>query len=252
MKKQFALRSLTVATALATAALAAPAAHADALTGNIAVVSKYVLRGITTDASGTSESDGAALQAGLTYAMDSGLYVGWWGSSLDYVVTTDPTSTTTGFENDISVGYSMGLGKDMTLDFGGVYYYYIDVDNADVLEPYVNFTFGPVTVGAKVLTDDVIWGNEMDTYLTAAYTQKLPSDFTFKGVLGFYMYEKNGKYLPETAASESSGFRHLDLTLTHPLGKTGLDMSVTYVLGGQDRYGVDQKDTMVLGLSGAF
>jgi hypothetical protein len=66
------------------------------------------------------------------------------------------------------------------------------------------------------------------------------------------MYEKNGKYLPETAASESSGFRHLDLTVTHPLGKTGLDMSVTYIVGGQDRYGVDQKDTMVLGLSGAF
>jgi len=252
MKKQFALRSLTAATALAVAALAAPVAHADGFTGSLGVVSKYVLRGITTDASGSSESDGAAVQAGINYNFDAGLYLGWWGSSLDYTATTDATTTTTGFENDLIVGYSMGLGKDMTLDFGGVYYYYIDLDNADVLEPYVNFTFGPITVGAKVLTDDVIWGNEMDTYLTAAYAQKLPADFTFKGVAGFYMYEKNGKYLPETAASKSSGFRHVDLTLSHPLGKTGLDMSVTYILGGQDRYGVDQKDMMVLGLSGAF
>ena len=54
-------------------------AHAD-VTGNIAVVSKYVLRGITND----TESDTATLQGGFDYAHSSGVYVGYWGSGLDY------------------------------------------------------------------------------------------------------------------------------------------------------------------------
>ena len=160
--------------------------------------------------------------------------------------------TTRGVENDFSAGYTMSLGNDMTLDFGGVYYYYLDVENSDALEPYVNFTTGPFTAGAKYLTKDVLWGNSGDIYLTGAYATKLPADFTFKGLIGFYVYDKSGRFNAQTAASESSGFRHLDLTLSHPLGKSGLDMSVTYILGGESRYGVDQRDTMVFGVSGAF
>ena len=244
MKKQFAVRSLVAATALAVVALS-PVAHADAgVTGSLGVVSKYVLRGITTPA---SEHDGAAVQAGITYDTGTGFSLGWWGSSLSYA-----DNMASGFENDIIADYSLGLGEDMTLAFGGVYYYYVDIDDADVLEPYVNFSYGPLTVGAKVLTDDVVWGNKTDTYLTVSFSQDLPMDFSFTALAGFYRYKKDGEFLPETAASKSSGFRHLDLTLSHPLGKTGLDMSVTYIVGGEDRYGGDQEDTMVLGVSGSF
>lgn len=251
MKKQFVVRSLAAATALAVVVLS-PAASAAGFTGNLGVVSKYVLRGITNDA----ESDDAALQAGVTYTTDFGLYGGWWGSSLDYASTTDTPATSRGFEHDFIVGYSMPIGK-MTLDVGAVYYYYMDIDDSDAFEPYVNLTvIDPLVVGAKYLAKDVLWGNKGDVYLTATYTQKLPSDFTFKALAGFYLYEKTGKFLSDPDSSgnsaESSGFRHLDLTVSHPLGKSGLDMSVTYTLGGDNRYGLEQADTVVVGVSGAF
>lgn len=245
MKKQFVSRSLAAATALAIVALSAPAHAESGISGSLGVVSKYVLRGITM----VPENAGAAIQSGLSYDTGTGLYLGWWGSSLDY---NEPDEAAAGFENDFSVGYGMELGKDMSVDFGGVYYYYLNIDDADVLEPYVNFSIGPITLGAKLLTDDVIWGNEGDNYLTASFSQDLASDFSFSAIAGYYIYEKDGEFLPETGDSKSSGFRHLDLSVSHPLGKTGLDMSVTYIVGGEDRYGNDQEDTMVLGLSGSF
>lgn len=248
MKKQFAVRSLVAATAMAVGVLTVPAANAAGFTGSAAVLSKYVLRGITNNA----ESDDTALQAGVNYNFDSGLYLGWWGSSLDYASTTDVPTTTRGFENDFIVGYSMPIGK-MTLDVGVVYYYYMDIDNSDAFEPYVNFTvIEPLVLGAKYLTKDVLWGNSGDIYLTATYTQKLPADFTVKGVFGYYIYDKNGEFNAETSDSESSAFRHIDLTVSHPLGKTGLDLGVTYTLGGDDRLSAKQANTMVIGLSGAF
>lgn len=245
-KQSFRKRALTLATTLAVASLAAPiAAQADA-SGSMGLVSKYVFRGLTTDASGSAESDVTAVQAGLKYSHGSGAYAGWWGSSLDYVNPTAATTTTKGVENDLYVGYSKAFGK-LTLDVGAVYYVYVDVADADVLEPYVNLTFGPVTFGAAYLTKDVVWGNEGDTYTSLTYTHKLPSDFTFTGKAGYYFYGDGA-----LANAIDSGFRHLDLTLTHPLGKTGFDMSVAFIVGGEDRAEIHQRNTMVLGLSSSF
>jgi len=64
------------------------------LTGNINVVSKYILRGITQTygpklADGSKGTDGPemdspALQGGLDYVLKNGLYVGYWFSTLGY------------------------------------------------------------------------------------------------------------------------------------------------------------------------
>lgn len=71
MKRVFLLVSL------ATAALAiSQNASAGAVTGNVAVVSDYVVRGIT------QTWGGPAIQGGLDYAADNGLAVGVWGSNV--------------------------------------------------------------------------------------------------------------------------------------------------------------------------
>jgi uncharacterized protein (TIGR02001 family) len=253
MKKQFVVRSLAAATAMAVVALSAPAANAAAgFTGSAAVVSKYVLRGGTM----VPENSGAAVQSGINYDTGIGLYLGWWGSSLDYTVSSTPVAAS-GFENDFIAGYSMEAAG-LTLDFGLVQYYYLSVDESDAIEPYANVTWKFLTAGAKLLAKDVIWGNKGDIYLTVGAKHKLPADFTVSGLVGFYKYDKSGKF--ESANSltaglnttESSGLKHIDLTVSHPLGKTGLDMSVTYIVGGDDRSNTDLKNTMVLGISGAF
>lgn len=228
-------------TAVLTGLVISTTAHAD-ITGNISVVSKYVLRGITND----TESDTATLQGGFDYAHSSGVYVGYWGSGLDYA---DKGGAVTGFENDIYGGYKMKAGP-VDLNFGAIYYVYNRVQNSDGLEAVVGVGIAGATFTAKYLTEDLAWGNQGDIYWTADYAQALPNDFKLAGSLGFYTYEDSGEFIPSSV--ESSAFRHLNFVLSHPLGKSGVDMSLTYVIGGKNRQGVDQRNALVLALSSSF
>lgn len=239
------LRTLSLAVGVAVAAAVPMTASAD-LTGNIGVVSKYVLRGITNNA----ENDGTAVQGGLDFTA-GGFYLGYWGSNLDY----GNTATATGFENDIYAGYKFGLGP-VTLNVGAIYYYYTEVDDSDAPEAVLAASFGPVTLGVKYLADDVVWGNQGDMYLTADFAQALPANFNFGASLGYYVYDDSDPGEPGTipagTTTEDSAFRHLNLTISHPIAKDSATMSVTYIVGGKDRTGTDQKDAVVLGLSTTF
>lgn len=241
VKNEMKLRALSLAMASVFMGLMALPAHAE-ITGNIGVVSKYVLRGITNN----TESDTATLQGGFDYAHSSGVYVGYWGSGLDYA---DKGKAVTGFENDIYGGYKMKAGL-VDLNFGLIHYVYNQVTNSDGTEAVIGATMAGVTLTAKYLTDDVAWGNKGDIYWTADYGYALPKDFKLAGSLGFYTYKDSGQFIP--SSKESSAFRHLNLAVSHPLGKSGADMTVTYVIGGKDRQSVDQKNAIVLGLSSAF
>src|SRR3569623_131194 len=115
-KKLSTLLSIT----LASSALLAPGLASADLTGNIGVFSKYVLRGMTNNA----ENDGAALQGGVDYTHASGIYLGYWGSNLDYA--SSPTAT--GFENDFYGGWSgkTGIFRDRA---GFIQYYNLEIDD---------------------------------------------------------------------------------------------------------------------------
>ena len=241
MKKSV-MHSVALATAMAVLTLS-PAAHAD-ITGNINVVSKYVLRGMTNDA----ENDGTAVQGGFDWSHKIGLYAGYWGSNLDYGATRTST-TNTGFENDIYGGYKFKAGP-VDLNFGVIYYLYTQVLDSDAAEVLAAAGIGPVTLAAKYLTKDVSWGNTGDIYLTLDFAQELPSEFKFNAQLGYYVYEESGDFILRTL--ENSAFRHLNLGVSHPFGKTGANMSLTYIVGGESRQGVQQGNAMVLALGMAF
>lgn len=220
-------------------------AHAE-MSGNIGVYSKYVLRGMTTPA---SESDEAVLQGGFDYAHDSGFYAGYWGSSLGYSDggADDPA---TAFENDFYAGYAGEAGA-VNYSLGLVYYNYMGIEDADAPEIVASVGYGPVTLGVNYLVDDVLWGNEGDMYWTVNYGTDLPADFSLDATLGYYIYEDEGEFIP-AGVTDDDAFRHLNLTLAHPIGDSGADMSLTYVLGGDDRTGFGQEDTVVLGVSYGF
>lgn len=233
-------------------ALLAPGLASADMTGNISVVSKYVLRGITNN----TENDGAALQGGFDYTNASGFYAGWWGSNLDYA----SAPTTTGFENDFYAGWG-GKAGDVSYSLGLIQYYYMEIDDSNLTEFVPTVGYGPVTLGAKYLLSDGAWGNQGDIYWTLHYATQLPSDFKLGAVVGYYTYEKDDNDKLCSANNKSSGcgitkkssaFRHIDLTLSHPIGKTGADMSVTYTLGGKDRTGTDQRDIVVFGVKYGF
>lgn len=237
-------KAVLSALALAVAVGAPSTALAGEWSGNIGVFSKYILRGITV----TPESDEAVLQGGFDYAHESGFYAGYWGSSLGYG-QGGADNANTAFENDFYGGYA-GEAGPFSYDVGLIYYHYTDLEDADTPELAASIGYGPVSLGVNYLLDDVVWGNAGDTYITLNYETALPRDFSFGATAGYYLYEDDGDFV--AAGSQDGAFRHLSLTLGHPIGNTGADMSLTYIIGGEDRFEAEQGNTMVLGLTYNF
>lgn len=252
------MKSLYYKTLLAGAVFSVglPSTLQAAITGNISLYSKYVFRGITNNA----ESDSPAIQASLEYATDSGTYIGWWGSSLDYTYRSSDTPTSgSGFENDFYIGYRGEASENLKYDFNVTQFYYLDVDDSDLTEFKGSLASGPLALNLYYLLRNGWWGNRGDMYLTAVYARELGQGFTLGATVGYYRYDDsdNGEMCFPNGANcgmttESSAFRHVDLKIAHPLGKTGAEMSFTYIIGGKDRSGVDQENTAVLGVSYPF
>lgn len=92
------------AVALLCAALLVSAAPAAEVTGYGVLTTDYVFRGVT-------YSDGhAALQAGADVALDSGLYMGIWASSVD--ISGGPTR-----QRDLQLNYYLGYNHDLRSDW---------------------------------------------------------------------------------------------------------------------------------------
>lgn len=227
--------------ALLAGAVAMPASADYEISGNIGVVSDYVFRGITA----ATESDGAAVQGGFDVADDSGFYAGYWASNLGY----GSDNLTTTVENDLYAGFS-GEAGSIGYDVGVLYYYYMDDSDASGAEPYFGVDLGLISLGAAYMAQDVSWSNQGDIFWSVGTGTDLGNDFALDATLGFYTYEDSGKYIP--SSGESSGFRSLDITLSKALADTPASMFATYVLGGEDRDGMDQEDKIVIGFSYSF
>jgi uncharacterized protein (TIGR02001 family) len=124
----------SAAAALATPMLAAAQA-ASPVTGNMAIVSDYRFRGI----SQTFELP--AIQGGIDYAHESGVYLGNWNSSISGLSFND----TAGIEMDFYGGWKKSFG-DIGLDIGLLQYYYPGAkttagDKYDTLEGYVGLSW---------------------------------------------------------------------------------------------------------------
>lgn len=239
MKKSILPSALLVA-AVAPMAFSIPA-YAE-LSGNIGVFSKYMLRGLT-------ENEDVTVQGGLDYAHASGFYAGWWASNLGY--GTDGN----GFEHDFYLGYA-GAMDQFSYDVGLIQYIYMDVDDSDLAEAKLSVGFdageaGSFGLATNILLKDGAWGNSGDTYLYASYEKALPKDFTLGATLGYYFYDDSVSDYG-VVTTEDGAFRHLDIGLSHPIGKTGADMALTYVVGGKDRTDTDIDDSFVLSVSYGF
>jgi uncharacterized protein (TIGR02001 family) len=115
-----------VLAALAASTAMAGAAHADetSFSGNVAITTDYVFRGV-------SQTDGGpAVQGGFDFVEDK-FYAGTWASNIDF--GADGT-----LELDLYGGFTPTVGP-VTLDLGFVYYWYPNLDadggtEADMLE----------------------------------------------------------------------------------------------------------------------
>lgn len=256
----------SICLALGGAMLAAPAAAGE-LTGHLDLASKYYLRGITTTYGPTlpgagnagadaPENDSVALQGGLDYSFDSGFYLGWWFSTLGYnynfPATAAPYDKGVSVEHDLYGGYRGKIG-DFGYQLGLTKYTYVPSVDASAFETNIGITYGSFGLYSQTLLDDVTYGNAGDTYWTATYSTALPSDFTFNAILGYYTYEKTGKFINDFGGftQKSGAFRNLTLGISYPFTKkfTG---SLNYIIGGENRWGVDQDNKFYGTVSYAF
>lgn len=264
------------------------------LTGHIDLASRYVLRGASTTygpsapgfgnaGADAPESDKPVLQWGADWVHPSGVYLGYWGSQINYSYKRLGESyidrSIVDFQNDKSIendfygGYNGKFG-DFGYTVGLTGYAYINGKNADAVETKLGLSYGEFAVAAQTLLNDVVWGNKGDTYWTLTYTKPMPYDITLTASLGYYTYKKEGKYLGsvDTAtgtacaagtsfavngcfagdAPSSGGFRHLIIGFTQPIAQTGLTWGLQGLVGGDNRFGVKQKNKVLASLSYGF
>lgn len=230
------------------------------------------------------ESDKPALQWGADWTHPSGFYLGYWGSTINYSYerlgnSYSDRSITTGFqngksiENDLYGGYTGKIG-DFGYTIGMTGYVYINGANANALETKLGVSYGDFALNAQTLLKDVVWGNKGDTYWTLNYTKPLPYDITLNASLGYYTYTKEGKYLGTVdtltgvacaagtsfsvnaclpgGAPSGSGFRHLIVGITQPIANTSMTWGLQGIIGGENRFSVDQGSKVVASLSYGF
>jgi uncharacterized protein (TIGR02001 family) len=134
---------LTLGALALSAALLAPvgtAAAADTLSFNASVVSDYRYRGIS------QSRLKPAVQGGVDYAMDSGFYVGAWGSTIKWIKDAGGDANA---EFDLYGGYKTEIASGLTLDVGLLQYVYPSNKlnpSANTLEGYGALSYGPATL----------------------------------------------------------------------------------------------------------
>jgi uncharacterized protein (TIGR02001 family) len=192
------------------------------LTGHVDLVSRYILRGISSTygpsvpgagnaGADAPESDKAALQWGGDWTHPSGGSLGSWASQINssYARLGDSYRDRNvadfqhkkSIENDRYGGYSRtldALNPDLGYTVGLTGYYYINGHYSDALETKLALTYGPFTAAAQTLLKDVVWGNRGDTYWTLNVSQPVAYDITVTASLGFYTYHKEGQFLGTT------------------------------------------------------
>lgn len=293
MKKTSVLRPALCLSLLAACGAAAAEQAPYTLSGHVDVVSRYDLRGVTTTYGNSAplgnagadapESDKPVLQWGADFEHDSGFYAGYWGSQINYsyrqLGRSYRDATITDFqagksiENDFYAGYNGSLGT-LGYTLGLTYYHYLNGEASNAAETRLGLSWGPLALTAQTLLRDTVWGNQGDTYASLVYTRELPWAIAFTANLGFYRYEKEGRYLGSTdtrsgvacAAGEafvvngcyagnapvSSGFRHLILGISQPIASTPLTWGAQAILGGRNRFGISQDHKLALSLSYGF
>jgi uncharacterized protein (TIGR02001 family) len=165
MKKTLIATSIASATSLS--ALILPSVAAAEVSANVGVVSNYFFRGVT------QTDDSAAVQGGLDYSHESGVYVGTWASTVDFGSSLEDTDGDgqfdtftddgTSYEVDLYLGYAGSVG-DLGFDVGYIYYAYPDGEDLDFGEIYGSLTYRYFTAGlAYTVNSDATGETVFDT-----------------------------------------------------------------------------------------
>lgn len=208
------LKTLALSLAVAGAASVSmvPAAANAGVSANAGVFTDYVWRGAD-----QTTNNSVALQGGLDYENDNGVFAGVWASTLD-----------TGYEYDLYAGWGGTFGS---VDLGVAYSMYRFTDNTagDTEEVNLSAGFGPISVGY-----DVDVKNSASTYKHYSVAADL-------GVVAEGMSLAYGLVSPGGATADSG---YWDLGYSASIDK-GVDLGINYTSSATET-------NFVVGLSKSF
>lgn len=149
---------------LCAAILASPGAWAGA-SGNAGAFSTYMFRGV-------DQSVGAAVQGGVDYAADSGIYLGTW------VSTTTPDVAGSTYETDFYGGWTGG-----GFDIGYIFYGYRDTGTNNFSEVYAGWS-GSGFAAKVYFSPEFGATEESEIYATASYAIALSDTLSLTPQVG--------------------------------------------------------------------
>ena len=175
------------------------------VSGNFGLTSDYRFRGVS------QTQNALAVQGGIDYAHESGLYIGNWNSS----VTTQLYTEGAGIESDVYAGFKKEI-NGVTVDVGTLRYIYPRAKNGtatdfDTHEVYGGIGFGP---------------------LTAKISQSLGNYFGTADSKGTRYYELN---LAQPLAGKLSAVAHVGRTVVSnndSLNYTDANVGLSYDMDG--------------------
>lgn len=183
MKK---ITQLAAGIALASGAMTVSSVAMAEVTANASVTSNYVWRGLT------QTTNDAAVQGGVDYANESGLYVGTWVSNVKYSPIDDFS-----YEHDIYFGFAGEAGA-IGYDVGYLYYNYDSVDDWDFGEIYGSISIADFSATLFILANTQgdeptgrDWGFGEAMYLSLDYAVPLGNNGT---ELGFHAGYHDGDF----------------------------------------------------------
>jgi len=180
-------------TLLATGLAACSALAQAEFSANVAMTTDYVWRGVS------QTNEDPAIQGGFDYAHSSGLYIGTWGSNVEFGGAEH-------MEMDLYGGWS-GEFSGVGVDVGAIRYMYFDDTGIDFTELYLGGSYGPFS--AKVSND---FDND-NLYIEAGLEFGLPSDVTLALHVGNYNFDAGGDYTDYS------------IGVSKEIGGVGLDLS---------------------------
>lgn len=192
------------------------------ISANVGMVTEYFFRGLT-------QSDKKfAVQGGLDYAHNSGIYIGTWGSSVDFAEDeTDGLGESASTEVDLYAGWSKEFGKSkVKLDIGGIYYVYPGAGSSrdyDFFEIYAGLSkdFGVASASAKISYSPDYFADSGDAvYVDLGVDVPIGKYFTLNLHGGYQWIDDNAAF----AADD-----YFDYLVGVSFSLIGLDFQVAYV-----------------------
>ena len=212
------------------------------ISANAALVSDYRFRGIS------QSTKNAAVQAGFDYAFEYGVYLGTWGSTVDFDSAGDFNGS---LELDVYGGWGTEIGENSSIDLGYIYYAYPGDDNGldgDYQEIYVNYGWRDLSLGAAY-SNDYYGGSGKFWYLQANYDWSFAENWALALHVGYNDFDED-----IFLSSDKGNYTDYSVGVTWTV--VGVDLGLAWVgtnLKKEDVFGTSWgDDTAVFSLSASF